>query len=75
MPFTQAVMPRFRDAYHRAFWDRFQPSEMEICFLAQCMEGEPLTVKSRQEESALYLVAQHEDGSVAAVAVFTREQA
>ena len=75
MPFTQAVMPQFRDAYHSAFWDRFQPSEMEICFLSQCMEGESLTVRSRQEESALYLAAQHEYESVAAVAVFTGKEA
>ena len=67
MPFTQAVMPQFRDAYHSAFWDRFQPSEKEICFLSQYMEGDSLTVKSRQEESALYLAAQHEYGTVAAL--------
>jgi hypothetical protein len=46
---------------------------MEICFLSQCMEGETLTVISRQEKSTLYLAAQHEDGRVAAVAVFTGE--
>ena len=64
----------FQDAYDSAFWDRFQPNEMEICFLSQCMEGETLTVISRQEKSALYLAAQHEDGSVAAVAVFTGDE-
>lgn len=65
----------FQDAYDSAFWNRFQPREMEICFLSQCMEGEILNVKSRQEENALYLAAQHEDGTVAAVAVFTEDQA
>ena len=64
----------FQDAYDSAFWNRFQPREMEICFLSQCMEGEILNVKSRQEENALYLAAQHEDGTVAAVAVFTGDQ-
>lgn len=64
----------FQDAYDSAFWDRFQPNEMELCFLSQCMEGETLTVISRQEKSALYLAAQHEDGSVAAVAVFTGDE-
>jgi acyl-ACP thioesterase len=65
----------FQDAYDSAFWNRFQPRKMEICFLSQCMEGEILNVKSRQEENALYLAAQHEDGTVAAVAVFTGDQA
>ena len=65
----------FQDAYDSAFWNRFQPREMEICFLSQCMEGEILNVKSRQEENALYLAAQHEDGTVAAVVVFTGDQA
>jgi acyl-CoA thioesterase FadM len=65
----------FQDAYDSAFWNRFQPRKMEIFFLSQCMEGEILNVKSRQEENALYLAAQHEDGTVAAVAVFTGDQA
>lgn len=62
----------FQDAYDSAFWDRFQPKEMEICFLSQCMEGETLTVKGRAEETAVHLAALHEDGTLAAVAVFAR---
>ncbi len=62
----------FQDAFDSAFWEHFQPSEMEICFLSQCMEGETLTVKSRKEERALYLTAEHEDGTVASAAAFFR---
>ncbi len=65
----------FQDAYDSAFWESFRPNEMGICFLSQCMEGEILTVKSREEGSSVYLAAQHRNGSTAAVAVFTGETA
>ena len=62
----------FQDAHDSAFWESFQPREMEICFLSQCREGETLTVKSRVEENAVRLAALHEDGSTASVALFAR---
>ncbi len=62
----------FQDAYDSAFWEAFQPKEMEIRFLSQCVEGEHLTVRSREEENAVYLAALHEDETVASVAVFAR---
>lgn len=60
----------FQDACDSAFWEVFRPKEMEIRFLSQCVEGETLTIKSREDENAIYLAALHEDGTPASVAVF-----
>ena len=62
----------FQDAYDSAFWDSFQPAEMELCFLSQCKEGETLTVKSRAVGNTVHLAALHEDGTIASVAIFAR---
>ena len=62
----------FEDAYDSAFWEAFQPTEMTISFLSQCMEGETLSVLARREESAVHLAALHADGTPASLAVFAK---
>lgn len=62
----------FQDAYDSAFWKQLMPTEMEVVFISQCMEGETLSVRSRVEESGVYLAAVHADDTVASVAAFIR---
>ena len=61
----------FEDAFDSAFWAGFRPRGVEICFLSQCREGETLSVRAAQEEGGLRMAALHENGKLAAVALFT----
>ena len=60
----------FQDAHDSAFWDALAPVETEISFISQCLEGETLSVRSRVDGNRVYLAALHEDGRLAAVALF-----
>ena len=62
----------FQDAYEVAFWQAFDPKEMEIAFLSQCREGEEIAVWSKREEEAVFLAAVHADGKLASVAMFAK---
>jgi len=62
----------FQDAYEAAFWQAFDPKEMEIAFLSQCREGEEIAVWSKREEEAVFLAAVHADGKLASVAMFAK---
>ena len=60
----------FQDAYDAAFWKTFDPKEMEIAFLSQALEGEELTILSKQNKNEISLAAIHSDGKIASVAMF-----
>ena len=60
----------FEDACPREFWERLSPTDMQINFLTQSMEGETLSVCSKEENGTVTMAAVHEDGRLAAMAVF-----
>ena len=60
----------FQDAYDATFWKMFDPKEMEIAFLSQALEGEELTILSKQNKNEISLAAIHSDGKIASVAMF-----
>ena len=60
----------FQDAYPRAFWERLSPDNMQINFLSQSREGETLSVCAKEENGTVTMAAVHEDGRLAAMAVF-----
>ena len=64
----------FQDAYDAAFWHELGANEAQINFLSQCREGETLSVRSRMEADGLHMAAVHEDGRVAALAFFDRQE-
>lgn len=62
----------FQDACDSSFWREFAPTNMELCFLSQCREGEEISVCSRDAENGVHFAALHADGSLAAVAEFRK---
>ena len=56
--------------YDATFWKMFDPKEMEIAFLSQALEGEELTILSKQNKNEISLAAIHSDGKIASVAMF-----
>ena len=60
----------FQDAYSGDFWTEKEPHQMEIRFLSQCKEGEPITVCSKVDDTGIHFAALHQDGAVASVAFF-----
>ena len=67
---NQRYIEMFADAYPRDFWERLGPRDMQINFLSQSMEGETLSVRTREENGTVTMAAAHEDGRLAAMAVF-----
>ena len=62
----------FQDAYDSGFWKQLGPTGMEVVFLSQCMEGETLSVRSREDGDTVHLAAVHADGTLASVAAFMK---
>ncbi len=62
----------FQDAHDSGFWHAFAPTEMEICFMSQCREGEEISVRSNVGASCVHFAALHRDGRIASVAEFRR---
>lgn len=60
----------FEDAYDSRFWEEKSPRDMEICFMSQILEGEKISVQSKEENGKVYLAAVHEDGRLASVCMF-----
>lgn len=63
---NQRYIPLFLDAFDRAFWEQHKLKELEIHYLSQSYEGEPLTVVRQLQEGEALLAVLKEDGTTAA---------